>query len=310
MHTKHHRAMLTKVRAVLAMGASIMVMISSLYNTTYAFTETIVQDILFEEQMHYLERPDEEADNDVTYFYESPSQETQKESLPPIEDEVSSLLRKVAKKDKKDKAKAIEKPAKEKPSKSKPTQKKESKDSQKKEEIDTTVIVTTNWMPGLPSTTMIDKVLDSLSHLKGLSNDYPLIIAVDGAYEQGGRSQSVRNVDMRAYIKALEKKYNNDRTTIITSSRKIMLVGNMKRALKKVNTEFILVLQHDLPFINDVNHTELIDTLHQYPEEVRLVRFATERILTRKRDSGICSGNIDFKAKKLELTKTHVWSDR
>eukprot|EP00980_Cylindrotheca_fusiformis_P015105 scaffold4166_cov95-Cylindrotheca_fusiformis.AAC.7 len=175
---------------------------------------------------------------------------------------------------------------------------------------DTTIIVTTNWIPGLPSTRMIDSVINSLHYLHGLSSDTPLIIAADGAYEGGARYESVRNVDMRAYVWALKNKYNNSHTTVLSSSKKRMLVGNMKRALRRVETEFILVLQHDLPFVNEVNHTALVETMHTHPE-VRLVRFPTDRVLIRKRDIGVCNEDeIEFHANGIDLSKTHTWSDR
>eukprot|EP00980_Cylindrotheca_fusiformis_P020916 scaffold7942_cov111-Cylindrotheca_fusiformis.AAC.1 len=175
---------------------------------------------------------------------------------------------------------------------------------------DTTIIVTTNWIPGLPSTKMIDSVINSLHYLHGLPSHTPLIIAADGAYEKGGRHESVRNVDMRAYVRALENKYNNSHTTIFSSSKKRMLVGNMKRALRRVETEFILVLQHDLPFVNEVNHTALVEIMHTH-SEVRLVGFPTDRVLIRKMDTGVCNEDeIEFHANGIELSKTHTWSDR
>ena len=176
---------------------------------------------------------------------------------------------------------------------------------------ETTIVITTNWMPSVPSTVQLDKVISSLNFLHGLPKDAPMVIAVDGAYESGGRYESVRNVDTRQYVKAIQAKYKAPHIQTITSSKKIMLVQNMKRALEKVHTKYILVLQHDLPFINEVNHTGLIETMEDY-SQVRLVRFPTARVLTRKRDGGVCEEKeVDFESKNgIKLTKTHVWSDR
>lgn len=180
---------------------------------------------------------------------------------------------------------------------------------------DTAIIITTNWMPSVPSTAQLDKVINSLNFLNGLPEDAPMIIAVDGAYEGGARYKSTRNVDMRNYIQAIKAKYNNSNNKqnikVITSSKKIMLVRNMKRALRRVHTKYVLVLQHDLPFINQVNHTGLIDAMEKHPE-VRLVRFPTARVLTRTRDGGVCNEEeVDFESENgIQLTKTHVWSDR
>lgn len=177
---------------------------------------------------------------------------------------------------------------------------------------DTTIIIATNWMPSTPSTDQLDKVVTSLSRIHGLAKDAPMIIAVDGAYENGARYESKMNVDNRAYVKAIQAKYDQPHITILAADTKIMLTGNMKRALRKVQTEYVLVLQHDLPFINEVNHTALVETMEAH-SEVRLVRFPTARVLTRTRDRGVCDENeVDFEDSNngIHLTKTHVWSDR
>jgi hypothetical protein len=319
--------MISKARLLLACFTTAIVVGSSIYNMTFAFTKNLVREIILEEQRQmattsYLRNKNsqtqylfeenflpqimeqEEGANTVVPCKETKSEEPTNKSKNEKEswNEIEQVLNHAA-----DKKKT----------------KKESKPhgfsntNDRKHEADTghnmpetTVIITTNWMPGLPSTKMVDSVINSLHFLHGLSADTPLIIAADGAYEGGGRHESVRNVDMRNYARALHKNYNNTHTTVLSSSKKIMLVGNMKRALRRVHTEYILVLQHDLPFINDVNHTALIDTMEIYPE-VRLVRFPTARVLSRKRDTGVCDEmEIDFKTNDVELTKTHVWSDR
>lgn len=309
----------------MAIFTTAIVVGSSLYNMTFAFTKSLVREIIFEEQRQLVTAPylrtkssqylyDDsaglpsimvEAEGDanaktIVPCNENESDESSTKSKDETEswNELEQILKDAEKKAPTTRSKKI-------------TSSSIINDDQSDSTMsDTTVIVTTNWMPGLPSTKMVDSVVNSLHFLKGLKTDAPLIIAADGAYEGGGRHESVRNVAMRNYVRALQKKYNSTHTTIFSSSKKIMLVGNMQRALRRVETEYVLVLQHDLPFINDVNHTALIDTMENHPE-VRLVRFPTARVLTRKRDAGVCDENeVEFKANGVELTKTHVWSDR
>eukprot|EP00980_Cylindrotheca_fusiformis_P023277 scaffold10313_cov138-Cylindrotheca_fusiformis.AAC.2 len=286
-----------------------IVVTSTIYNVTLSFTKSLVREILLEERRQLG------IDNSISSTRSSTSlralQDQPNQQNAPCQTEGSSSTDVVrnSNKDERESWNDIEQALKQ----------KDNNDDNKKQQrlpVDTTVIVTTNWMPALPSTKMIDSVINSLHFLQGLPSDAPLIIAADGPYEGATRYDSVRSVDMRAYVRALESKYGNSNnnshhTTIISSSKKIMLVGNMKRALRRVQTEFILVLQHDLPFINEVNHTALIEIMHTHPE-VRLVRFPTTRVLSRKRDTGVCNEDeIEFHdANGIGLTKTHVWSDR
>eukprot|EP00980_Cylindrotheca_fusiformis_P017668 scaffold5532_cov195-Cylindrotheca_fusiformis.AAC.4 len=285
--------MVSNTRVLLVAVLTALFVSSTIYNMTFTFTKSLVRQILLEEQRQLgVDNTSLRAQQD------QPKQRNAASTLTPCQEESSSALKS---KDEPESWNEIEQVLKHKDN--------QSKADGKQQMPDTTIIVTTNWMPGLPSTKMIDGVINSLHFLDGLPSDTPLIIAADGPY-MGERPDSVRSVDMRAYLRALECKYNNSHTTIISSSKKIMLVGNMKRALRLVETEFILVLQHDLPFINEVNHTALVEIMHTHPE-VRLVRFPTAIVLSRKRDTGVCNEDeIEFHANGVGLTKTHTWSDR
>jgi molybdopterin-guanine dinucleotide biosynthesis protein A len=112
------------------------------------------------------------------------------------------------------------------------------------------------------------------------------------------------------YTQALKKKYDKPHITISCETAKINLVGNVRKAMELVETEFVYLIQHDMPFISSVNHTALIQTFQSHPDEVRLVRFSQRRTLVRNKDQlGIC-GNVEFQANGIELSKTHTWSDQ
>ena len=173
---------------------------------------------------------------------------------------------------------------------------------------DTTVIISSSLIPTHPSLMMIDKTIESLSYLHGLPDTTPLIITVDGP-RKPKKSEDVRR--LIEYVQALEKKYNgNPMVTIIRQTSKINLVGNVKAALDLVDTEFVYLLQHDMPFIASVDHVGLLETFQSHPDEVRMVRFSPRRTLIRNRDNlGIC-GKVDFEANGVALSKTHTWSDQ
>jgi len=321
------KATVTKARIFIACCTSIMLLVSCIYSMTFIFTKSILQEmILNQKDIKFNLRASKESKDSILDNYVSTAVQTEvvHEDMDLKTDNNANKLKKEKKQN--DNKEKIEKKQK---TETQPKKKKEEKKKKKmqvwKEESsdigeitssgnllnDTTIIVTTNWMPSVPSTDQLDKIINSLSSLHGLPKDAPMIIAIDGPYAGGARYESVRNVDMRNYADAIRAKYNKPHITIISSDKKIMLVGNMKRSLRKVHTQYVLVLQHDLPFINEVNHTALIDTMETYPD-VRLVRFATAPVLTRKRDGGICDKKeVDFEADNgIQLTKTHVWSDR
>jgi hypothetical protein len=177
-------------------------------------------------------------------------------------------------------------------------------------EDDTTIIITSSLIPSHPSLDMIDETIKSLSYLQGLSERARIIITVDGVYKQDRGPDSPKNRILAQYIEALRNKYDKYHITILCEKTKVMLVGNVRKAMESVNTEFVYLIQHDMPFIAPVDHTALIRTFQGYPESVRLVRFSPRRTLKRNKDRlGIC-GEVEFQANGIELSKTHTWSDK
>lgn len=194
---------------------------------------------------------------------------------------------------------------------------------------DTTIIITSSLIPTHPSLDIIDRTLQSLKFLTGLSEDTPIFIAVDGMYEQDRRRYPSKARQLSLYVDALKQKYTGDAAPylrnsnngngpqqlrnirVLSQSKRLNLNGNVKRALNRVHTEFMYVIQHDIPFIHEVNHTALIRTFRDYPETIRLVGFSTKNVLERARDrQGLCGEQVQFSTDDIQLSKTHIWSDR
>ena len=139
---------------------------------------------------------------------------------------------------------------------------------------ETTVIITSSFVPISPSLRIINQTIESLKHLHGLCPTSPVIITVDGLNpEILKRGKRIKKRRMEKYIKALRNTYTEDYHTILVNDRSLMITGNVKSAMDIVQTEFVYVLQHDLPFIRDINHTAIIKTMREYPHDLRLVRF-------------------------------------
>lgn len=184
-------------------------------------------------------------------------------------------------------------------------------DEDVEKKYDTTIIITSNLIPTHPSIAIINRTIDSLRYIRGLPKNSPIIITVDGVFSTDHGTGHPKNVILSQYIETLRAALiDQPHITILTEPTQIMLVGNVKKAMDLVETEFVYVLQHDIPFISDIDHRGLIRTFHNYPNEVRLVRFSRRKTLVRRRDNlGLC-GDVSFEADGMHLSKTHTWSDQ
>ena len=195
---------------------------------------------------------------------------------------------------------------------------------------DTTVIITSNYIPSHPSTEIIDRTIDSLQFLDGLlpancsdhTRPVPVIITVDGPYGKDRGPNSMRQQALTKYIQNLELKYNSDdgdqecrnsfNMTVLPQKVNVKLIKTIQHAMKYVATEFIYVVQHDLPFVLPVNHSGLVANFRQYPDTVRLVRFGLHKTLSRSKDippAGACD-DLFLSSNGVDLSKTLTWSDK
>lgn len=174
----------------------------------------------------------------------------------------------------------------------------------------TSIIITSNLIPSHPSIGMINETISSLHFLHGLSPAAPLIITVDGLKATATIDDHKR---LRQYVESLQQTFHQSHITIVASPNFLHLAGNVFKAMDMVTTEFVYVLQHDQPFIREVNHTGLIKSMQEYPDYLRIVRFPLrniKRINTDKRN-GECFGQntpVDH-VNGLNFTKTPAWSD-
>lgn len=197
---------------------------------------------------------------------------------------------------------------------------------------DTTVIITSNYIPSHPSTAIIDETIDSLQFLEGLFPEncshhaapVPVIITVDGPYGRDRGPNSMRQQALTTYIKYLETRYkynghdnaqecrNRFNMTILPQKLNVKLIKNIQHALNFVKTEFVYVIQHDLPFVLPVSHSGLVATFRQHPDVLRLVRFGLHKTLSRSKDVpavGECD-DLFLSSNGVDLSKTLTWSDK
>ena len=143
------------------------------------------------------------------------------------------------------------------------------------QETATSIIITSNLIPSHPSIAMINETISSLHFLGGLSPTAPLIITVDGLEATATNDDHKR---LREYVKSLQQTFRQSHITIVASPNFLHLAGNIFKAIDMVRIEFAYVLQHDQPFICEVNHMALIKSMQEYPDYLRIVRFSLRNI--------------------------------
>jgi hypothetical protein len=70
-------------------------------------------------------------------------------------------------------------------------------------------------------------------------------------------------------------------------------------------------MQHDFPFINEIDHSAVIKSMIEYPEILRIVRFNKRKNIPHIIDKGECFGQVTKvdHINGVHFTKTPGWSD-
>lgn len=189
---------------------------------------------------------------------------------------------------------------------------------------DTTVIIVTNLIPTSPSVSMITDTIQSVHrHIKGLSSLTPIVIALDGVKRPIHRrdlgiyrEKLQRHEEYWKNLEHLKKKNNNASYNLVVlgNNESQGLTLNVWKAINYSTTEFIYLLQHDLMFIQDIQHDALAQTMRDYPDLLRVVRFNLRPNSNIRADGGNCFGDNSTPLSPepvhgIYFTKSGGWSD-
>jgi hypothetical protein len=176
---------------------------------------------------------------------------------------------------------------------------------------DLTIIISSSPSPTHPDTNLIDSVLESVDEFLNLSR-IKIIFCLDAPKPN---QQSAEIDKYKEFIQNLENRFRQKGNYVfIKQSEWGHLSGGLKNAIEFVNTNFVLVLQHDLPFIKHVDLEPLIQILKN-ESSVKRIEFT--------RDQGPCRWDSEpyyrrfkyhsklFKVngREIPLTKTLAWTD-
>lgn len=188
-----------------------------------------------------------------------------------------------------------------------------------------TVIITASPVVSHPRMTMIRNVVNSLSFAKwegkGAHKSCPIILAHDGVMPP---DQILGNIEERKCIR-LENDWNyqqylkslshwaesQDNVEVVVRPEYGNLIGNVRHAMEFVKTDYVMICQHDLPFVRRFNLSSIVEDMQKH-EILKHVRF-------NKRSNSVYIDRFDGKDKamfgtvytteKNEYTYTCAWSE-
>jgi len=131
-------------------------------------------------------------------------------------------------------------------------------------------IIVSSPIPSHPSTEIILKTLRSI-HLTGYQKNAPIYVLLDGLKLRDVLGKTGKSY--REYMRRLETTRSEFPGLQLIRMRSWGHISqSLRRGLRTVTSEYVLVLQHDMPFIQRVDLARLIDQMDSYPE-IRHVRF-------------------------------------
>ena len=161
-----------------------------------------------------------------------------------------------------------------------------------------TIIITASFIPSHPSIELVKETINSLL-LINMPNDTKIILAHD--YSDNNKySQYLQNLNN--YVK-----YNNN-ITIVKCDRHRHLTGNIRNALKDVYSKYLLVVQHDLPFVKQIDIQKIIEDMNEN-QNIKYIRFNKRKNIKIGFDSVNDIFGEQQKQKNYIYTKTPAWSD-
>ena len=160
------------------------------------------------------------------------------------------------------------------------------------------IIITASFIPSHPSIDLIKTTIESL-HYISMNKDTPIILA----HDYSTNSKFIEYLtNLNEYIS------NKPAIKLVVRDSHGCLTGNIRNAFNYVTTEYVLLIQHDLPFIKSFEIEKVIEDMRHTPElkHIRFNKRATIKIIVDALNDlfgkQITSQNYTY-------TRTPGWSD-
>ena len=161
-----------------------------------------------------------------------------------------------------------------------------------------TIIITASFIRSHPEIKIIQETIESLQ-LINIPHDTEIILAHD--YNN--------HINYIIYFEKLNdyiKSYSNIK--IIQRKDHGHLTGNIRNALSYVNSKYILIIQHDLPFIKMFDIQKVIYDMEEN-DKIKYVRFNKRRNIKAGYDKLNNLFGLQVKQANYTYTRTPAWSD-
>jgi GTP:adenosylcobinamide-phosphate guanylyltransferase len=161
-----------------------------------------------------------------------------------------------------------------------------------------TIIITASFIRSHPSIRIIKETIESLSLIHTVDN-VKIILAHD--YHNSNK-----------YTEYFEKLTHYTKLfphiEIIKLSQHGHLVGNIRNALSNITSKYILVIQHDLPFVKEFNIQKVIEDMEENPN-IKYVRFNKRNNIKLGFDALNNLFGLQQIQQNYSYTRTPAWSD-
>ena len=161
-----------------------------------------------------------------------------------------------------------------------------------------TVIITASFIRSHPTIKLIQETFESLQLINMPSNTKIIL-----AHDYNDHNDYIKYFEkLNEYIKSLSN------IEIVTRTTHGDLTGNIRNALQYVTSKYILVIQHDLPFIKKFDIQKVIYDMDENTD-IKYVRFNKRKNIKTGFDSLNHLFGLQVKQINYTYTRTPAWSD-
>lgn len=160
------------------------------------------------------------------------------------------------------------------------------------------IIITSSHILSHPKITLIKETLDSLSKIN-MAKDTKIILAHDF-------SDDINYIE---YLQNL-KDYIADKANIqiVVRDTHGHLTGNVRNAFNFIDTEYVLIIQHDFPFLGNFDLEKVIEDMKNN-SELKHIRFNKRKTIKTGSDALNDLFGKQIESQNYTYTRTPSWSD-
>lgn len=168
-----------------------------------------------------------------------------------------------------------------------------------------TILITASHIRTHPSIRMICETISSLKNITNMNQCHVIL-----AHDYSSKKSYANYLDnLKNYL----KKENLNNITIAERNSHGHLVGNIRNAITYVQTEWILVMQHDFPFIREFDIDKILDDMKSNPD-MKHVKFPPGTIRSPDGPTGTWDRKNKLYGKQVygehyTYTRTAAWCD-